>query len=342
MILKNLSKRTLLCLMVFNLIFSQSDIKESSNFTYTKKQAYNYYLKTIIPANLFFSTYGFMYGVTLGGQAIASGESPLTANTKWLIAPLISSLLISQATKDIKLNYLNKVDKSIKDDNFYYTIFFMGPDISQIKDFEAEGADGRWNANVLEASTTINYPPLGYRTGFFSKTIGLDLEMSLLGHHSKEQTAYYNFTGEIYNEEYAMYVELPPALNIEIPSHFLILHSLFIGLNTYYNLPNFGLNPYLGFGLGALFNSVQSQYPGPANLVQEEGKLALDELSWDFGYHGIIGFRHQQPDSFYYFEIRPMFHQFNYESGEGLLKEFDSFTLESLQFQIGIGTNLFK
>ena len=150
--------------------------------------------------------------------------------------------------------------------------------------------------------------------------------MSLLGHHSKEQTAYYNFTGEIYNEEYAMYVELPPALNIEIPSHFLILHSLFIGLNTYYNLPNFGLNPYLGFGLGALFNSVQSQYPGPANLVQEEGKLALDELSWDFGYHGIIGFRHQQPDSFYYFEIRPMFHQFNYESGEGLLKEFDSFT----------------
>ena len=66
-----------------------------------------------------------MYGVTLGGQAIASGESPLTANTKWLIAPLISSLLISQATKDIKLNYLNKVDKSIKDDNFYYTIFFM-------------------------------------------------------------------------------------------------------------------------------------------------------------------------------------------------------------------------
>ena len=37
------------------------------------------------------------------------------------------------------------------------------------KDFEAEGADGRWNANVLEASTTINYPPLGYRTGFFLK-----------------------------------------------------------------------------------------------------------------------------------------------------------------------------
>ena len=99
------------------------------------------------------------------------------------------------------------------------------------------------------------------------------------------------------------------------------------------------INEFIGI---EQFNSVQSQYPGPANLVQEEGKLALDELSWDFGYHGIIGFRHQQPDSFYYFEIRPMFHQFNYESGEGLLKEFDSFTLESLQFQIGIGTNLFK
>ena len=72
MILKNLSKRTFLCLMVFNLIFSQSVIKESSNFTYTKKQAYNYYLKSKIKAKLFNSTYVFIYGVTLVGQSIAS------------------------------------------------------------------------------------------------------------------------------------------------------------------------------------------------------------------------------------------------------------------------------
>ena len=31
-----------------------------------------------------------------------------------------------------------------------------------------------------------------------------------------------------------------------------------------------------------------------------------------------------------------MFHQFNYESGEGLLKEFDSFTLESFNSKLAL------
>jgi len=169
----------------------------------------------------------------------------------------------------------------------------------------------------------------------------MDFEMSLLAHHTLEQTAYYNFQGQIYNEDYNMYVDLPPALNIDLPTHFLMLHSMYMGINAYYVLPNFGVTPYIGAGGGALLNSIQSQYPGPANLVQEAGSLALDEMELNWGYHGMVGFRYMREKYFYYVELRPTFHNFKYESGSGRLKEHDQFVLQSFQIQLGVGKNIF-
>ena len=41
--------------------------------------------------------------------------------------------------------------------------------------------------------------------------------------------------------------------------------------------------PYLGVGGGVLLNSVQSEYPGPADLAREDGSLALDEMGLSYG-----------------------------------------------------------
>ena len=307
----------------------------------SKSKIFKKHMTQIMPAYIFFGQYAFLYGVTLGGDAIISGKTPEWANTIWLITPLLGGFLINEGTKESKKELYNS--KTYDDEStFFYTIYYLGPDISSINNFEAKGEDGKWTANVLKANTAINYPAMGFRTGFYTNSLGLDFEMSLSAHHSKEQTAFYNFTGEIYNEQYGMYVELPTSMEIDLPSHFLMLHSLYTGLNVFYSLPNFGVTPYIGIGAGMLYNSVQSQYPGPANLVQEENSLALDDMSFNWGGHGFLGFRYSKSDSFYYFELRPTFHHFNYNSGNGKLSEIDRFTLESLQFQFGIGTSLFK
>ena len=298
------------------------------------------YLKFILPANMFFGPYAFIYGVTIGGQSIVDGDSPLKANTKWLVAPLLAGALIQLNTSEIKTTVLKK---PTDDDNstLYYNIFYVGPDISSIKDFNAKGDDGKWSANVIEAETGTDYPPLGYRTGFSTSSFGMDFEMSLLAHHTLEQKAYYNFEGQIYNEDYNVYVDLPTSMEIDLPTHFLMLHSMYIGINAYYVLPNFGVTPYIGAGGGALLNSIQSQYPGPANLVQEDGALALDEMELNWGYHGMVGFRYMREKSFYYVELRPTFHNFQYESGLDRLKEHDQFVLQSFQIQLGVGKNIF-
>ena len=301
----------------------------------TQKKMFKEYLKTILPANMFFGPYAFIYGVAVGGQAIVNGDSPLKANTKWLVAPLVAGGLIQVKTIEIKTNVLKKPT----DDNnsiLYYNIFYVGPDISSIKDFNAKGDDGKWSANVVEAKTGTDYPPLGYRTGFSTSSFGLDFEMSLLAHHTLKQTAYYNFEGEINNVDYNNVV-----LEIDLPTHFLMLHSMYMGINAYYVLPNFGVTPYVGAGAGGLLNSIQSQYPGPANLVQEDGALALDEMELNWGYHGMVGFRYMREKSFYYVELRPTFHNFQYESGLRRLKEHDQFVLQSFQIQLGVGKNIF-
>jgi hypothetical protein len=288
-------------------IYSKDSTSQIEQGAVTQKKAFKEYLKIILPANMFFGPYAFMYGVTIGGQAIVDGDPPLKANTKWLVAPLLAGALIQMKTFEIKKYGLKKPT----DDNnstFYYNIFYVGPDISSIKEFNAKGDDGKWSADVAEAKTGTDYPPLGYR---------------------------------IYNEDYNMYVDLPTSMEIDLPSHFLMLHSMYMGINAYYVLPNFGVTPYIGAGGGALLNSIQSQYPGPANLVQEDGALALDEMELNWGYHGMVGFRYMREKSFYYVELRPTFHNFQYESGLGRLREHDQFVLQSFQIQLGVGKNIF-
>ena len=321
-------------------IYSEDSTSQVEQGAVTQKKVFKKYLKSILPANMFFGPYAFIYGVTIGGQSIVDGDSPLKANTKWLVAPLLAGALIQMTNSDIKKNVLKKPTDN-DNSTLYYNIFYVGPDISSIKDFNAEGDDGMWSADVIEAKTGTDYPPLGYRTGFSTSSFGMDFEMSLLAHHTLEQKAYYNFEGQIYNEDYNVYVDLPTSMEIDLPTHFLMLHSMYIGINAYYVLPNFGVTPYIGAGGGVLLNSIQSQYPGPANLVQEDGALALDAMELNWGYHGMVGFRYMREKSFYYVELRPTFHNFQYESGLDRLKEHDQFVLQSFQIQLGVGKNIF-
>ena len=321
-------------------IYSDDSTSQVEQGAVTQKKVFKKYLKSILPANMFFGPYAFIYGVAIGGQGIVAGDSPLKANTKWLVAPLLAGALIQMTNSDIKNNVLKKPTDN-DNSTLYYNIFYVGPDISSIKDFNAEGDDGMWSADVIKAETGTDYPPLGYRTGFSTSSFGMDFEMSLLAHHTLEQKAYYNFEGQIYNEDYNVYVDLPTSLEIDLPTHFLMLHSMYMGINAYYVLPNFGVTPYIGAGGGVLLNSIQSQYPGPANLAQEDGALALDEMELNWGYHGMVGFRYMREKSFYYVELRPTFHNFQYESGLRRLREHDQFLLQSFQIQLGVGKNIF-
>jgi len=321
-------------------IYSEDSTSGVEQGAVTQKKMFKKYLQYTLPASMISGPYAFIYGVTIGGQSIVDGDSPLKANTKWLVAPLLAGALIQMKALEIKTSVLKKPTDN-DNSTLYYNIFYIGPDISSIKEFNAKGDDGKWSANVIEAETGTDYPPLGYRTGFSTSSFGVDFEMSLLAHHTLEQKAYYNFEGQIYNEDYNVYVDLPTSMEIDLPTHFLMLHSMYIGINAYYVLPNFGVTPYIGAGGGVLLNSIQSQYPGPANLAQEDGALALDEMELNWGYHGMVGFRYMREKSFYYVELRPTFHNFQYESGLDRLKEHDQFVLQSFQIQLGVGKNIF-
>jgi hypothetical protein len=321
-------------------IYSEDSTSRVEQGAVTQKKMFKKYLQYTLPASMISGPYAFIYGVTIGGQSIVDGDSPLKANTKWLVAPLLAGALIQMKALEIKTSVLKKPTDN-DNSTLYYNIFYIGPDISSIKEFNAKGDDGKWSANVIEAETGTDYPPLGYRTGFSTSSFGVDFEMSLLAHHTLEQKAYYNFEGQIYNEDYNVYVDLPTSMEIDLPTHFLMLHSMYIGINAYYVLPNFGVTPYIGAGGGVLLNSIQSQYPGPANLAQEDGALALDEMELNWGYHGMVGFRYMREKSFYYVELRPTFHNFQYESGLDRLKEHDQFVLQSFQIQLGVGKNIF-
>ena len=305
----------------------------SEKASFTKKSIYKQYLSQALPGYLFFAPYSFMYGVALGGSAISRGDSPLKANTLWLSTPLLAGFLVHAASKDIINNTLAKPTTQDHSSTFYYNIYFVGPDISSIQNINFQALNSSWNAKIDEVPSGFDYPSLGFRTGFMTEKYGIDYEMSLIAHHTTEKNVIYE-----YNSPETGIIPLEQ----KIPSHFYMLHSMFIGANTYYVLPSFFITPYLGVGAGVLLNSVQSEYPGPADLARQDGSLALDEMGWSYGAHAFFGFRHMKENLFYYLEIRPTIHKFTLESGSQQNKSEDKFDLELTQFQIGIGRNIFK
>ena len=328
------SKQIIQILLCFSLTFGQS--KQITAQTYPdKKSLYKQYLLQTLPAYLFFAPYSFMYGVTLGGSAISEGASPFEANSLWLSSPLIAGLLVHLATKDIIENVLTKPKREDYSSTFYYNIYYAGPDISSIENVNFEGIYSDWEAHIDEVPSGFDYPSLGFRTGFMSNRYGLDFEMALIAHHTLRESIIYEYT----SPETGI---IP--IQQSIPSHFYMLHSMLIGLNTYFVLPKFSfLKPYIGVGGGILLNSVQSEYPGPADLVRADGKLALDEMGLNFGGQIFFGFRFMKESSFYYIEVRPTLHKFELESGStDENASVDKFNLKSAQFQFGIGRDIFK
>ena len=318
------------------LSFCSAQLTEDSNnrrVSFSKKSIYKQYLAQALPSYLFFAPYSFMYGVTLGGSAISRGDSPLKANTFWLSTPLLAGLLVHLASKDVINNTLAKPTNEDYSSTFYYNIYFVGPDISSIQNISFQAVNDSWNANIDEVPSGFDYPSLGFRTGFMTEQYGIDYEMSLIEHHTSEKKITYE-----YNSPATGIVPLEQ----KIPSHFYMLHSMYMGINTYYVLPKFFITPYLGVGGGVLLNSVQSEYPGPADLAREDGSLALDEMGLSYGAHAFLGFRHVKENLFYYLEIRPTIHKFELESGTNENKSKDKFDLELVQFQLGIGRNIFK
>ena len=318
------------------LSFCSAQLTEDSNnrrVSFSKKSIYKQYLAQALPGYLFFGPYSFMYGVTLGGSAISRGDSPLKANTFWLSTPLLAGVLVHTASKDLINNILSKPITDEYSSTFYYNIYFVGPDISSIQNISFQAVNDSWNANIDEVPSGFDYPSLGFRTGFMTEQYGIDYEMSLIEHHTSEKKIIYE-----YNSPATGIVPLEQ----KIPSHFYMLHSMYMGINTYYVLPKFFITPYLGVGGGVLLNSVQSEYPGPADLAREDGSLALDEMGLSYGAHAFLGFRHVKENLFYYLEIRPTIHKFELESGTNENKSKDKFDLELVQFQLGIGRNIFK
>ena len=314
-----------------SLCFSQTTTFKNQE-PVTKKKLFKQYVANTLPAYLFFGPYSFMYGVALGGGAISQGKSPKNANTLWLATPLLAGFLVNTASKDIIKNVLNKPIKNDQSSTFYYNIYYMGPDISNIKNVQFESKNGDWTAEIDEVPSGFDYPPLGLRTGFVTDRYGMDYELSLIAHHTIEKEVIYEYSSP--------QTGIVP-LAQRIPSHFYMMHSMFMGLNVYYVLPEFIVTPYLGIGGGVLLNSVQSEYPGPADLARQGGTLALDEMNWNYGAHSYLGFRLMMEDSFYYVELRPSIYKFELESGTSFNKTRDRFNLEAFQFQFGIGKSIF-
>ncbi len=325
-------------LLLISCCFAQLDknidnrfFEKESNFT--KKSIYKQYLYQALPGYLFFGPYSFMYGVSLGGSAISKGDSPLKANTLWLSTPLLAGLLVHLASKDLTNNTLAKPTYKDYSSTFYYNIYFISPDISSIQNIRFKALDSSWDAKIDEVPSDFDYPSLGFRTGFMSERYGVDYEMSLIEHHTSEKKIIYEYN--------SLETGIVP-LEQKIPSHFYMLHSMYMGLNTYCVLPDFFMTPYLGVGGGVLLNSVQSEYPGPADLARENGSLALDEMGLSYGVHAFFGLRYMKENLFYYLEIRPSIHNFELESGSIGNKSKDKFDLQLIQFQFGIGQNIFK
>ena len=103
------------CLFMFSSIslgniYSDDSTSQVEQGAVTQKKVFKKYLQYILPLNTVFGPYAFMYGVAIGGQTIVDGDSPLKANTKWLVAPLLAGALIQMTNSDIKKKCFKKAN----------------------------------------------------------------------------------------------------------------------------------------------------------------------------------------------------------------------------------------
>ena len=303
-------------------------------------------LSTIISES-YLATYSFIWGVTLGGSALTQGDRPEKATAIWAGISLAGMAMSWVVTEELAKEYLKLLRSGPQSGKpgalRFYRVLFAGASTASILNYQGEsifeGDNGSplWTASTPEVNTVMTFPALGYRLGASGRWWGGEFETSLVSHHTKKQTVAYDAEGIIYIPELRAYV--PIQLDqLEIPDRFLMLHSMSMGANFYVWLPKVGVRPYVGLGGRLLLNSVQSQYPGPANLALQKGKLALDSMTWGWGFHALFGFRAPlSSKKFLYAEFRPARHYFGYEGGSGQAKERDHFTLQIFEFQLGLG-----
>lgn len=295
----------------------------------------------------FFGGYSFLIGTSFGGDEISSRDNPKKATAKWAGATLIGMSFGVYAAESLVKPY-HKIQKSDPrngeiDRWKIYRAIFSGTSATSIINFQSEsifeGDNGlpQWTANTPEVKTTMTFPVMGYRLGAHGTRFGGEFETSIVSHHTNKQTISYDANGEIYVSDLGIYVPLQID-QVEIPDRFLMLHSLSLGANFYTWLPDIGVNPYVGFGGRLLLNSVQSLFPGPAELIQQKGGLALDSITLGWGFNAIFGLHIPISEmKFLFAEFRPIRYSFNYESGLDQLQAHDRFTLQSFEFQIGLG-----
>ena len=310
------------------------------------KAAFKELLLSTVILEAYLASYTFVWGVALGGSAISQGERPEKATATWAVVSLGGLALGWLFTEAIAQDYvkiLRSASRRAEPGSWrYYRLLGAGVSTASIIDFEAQsiytGDQGspQWTASTAEVNTATTFPALGHRIGGSGRRWGGEFEASLVSHHTKAQTVVYDAEG---------YVQIPglgavpiQLDQVSIKDRFLMLHSLSMGANFYVWLPKVIVSPYVGLGGRLLLNSVQSQYPGPANLTLEAGSLALDSMTWGWGLHALFGLRAPLADKkFLFAEFRPARHYFAYDSGSGFLKEQDRFTLQIFEFQLGLG-----
>jgi|GEM_PF-3916411 len=308
----------------------------------SSEAAFRSLLLNTIFVELYFAPYTFLWGNTLSGSALSHGEDPKNATAKWAatsVGGMILGWLAADGISKEYQNVLRSVPWSSKSTvKRFYTVMNIGVSTSSILDFQAESTSklgGGWTASTPEVNTTTTFPTLGHRIGTSSRWWGGEFETALISHHTTKQIVSYDANGVIYIQDTPLPVNIG---QVEIPDRFLMLHSLSMGANFYIWLPKVGVSPYVGLGARILLNSTQSQYPGPANLTQSEGKLALDSKNLGWGVHALFGFRAPLSEmKFAFAEFRPTRHYFGYKSGESYFKERDRFTLQIFEFQFGLG-----
>jgi len=337
----------LIAFISLSILLNSSLASEPDSFSIkskTEKSAFKGLIRQTILTSSFLGGYFFIAGTAIGGSEIGAGGDPRKATAKWAATSLTGMFFSVYIANSTIKSYreMNKPVSSIGNQkwNVYHSIF-AGVNLANINNYESKstfkGSDGssQWSANTPEVKTAMTFPVMGYRLGANGTRFGGEFEISIVSNHTNRQTVSYDAVGEIYVSDVGDYVPLQIS-QVEIPDRFLMLHSYTLGGNFYTWLPNIGVKPYIGIGVRLLLNSVQSQYKGPADLIQQKHELALDSKTLGWGFSAIFGFRLPISGTNHLFaEFRPTRHYFTYESGANKLRSKDHFTLQSFDFQMG-------